>query len=128
MYLILLLGFFTNVFSFKYRPVTGSRPRLRLTTSERVTERVNGARVMALGSKDDDQEEVFGTQSKRSELLKYYAGLVTDPISDLQVNEEHAKRDNLTPNLRFAAIWVVILASLSWAFFEANKDVPAFPV
>jgi len=60
------------------------------------------------------------------DAAKYYSGLVNDPLVDLQLNEEQAKRDNLTPNLRLAAIWTVILAVLFQAFLEANKDIQPF--
>ena len=58
--------------------------------------------------------------------MKYYAGLVNDPITDLQLNEEQAKRDNLTPNLRLAGIFVVILGGLFKAFLQSNVDTAPF--
>ena len=61
-----------------------------------------------------------------SDAAKYYSGLANDPIIDLQVNEEKAKRDNLTPNLRLAVIFTVILGVLFNAFLDANKDIPPF--
>ena len=77
--------------------------------------------------KEEDEDEVFSTKSKSSQLLSYYSGLVTDPITELQVNgEELSKRDNLTPNLRFAGIWVVILTVLVWAVVDSNKSTPPF--
>ena len=71
-------------------------------------------------------EESYGTESKAKELLRYYSGLVNDPITDLQTNEEMANCDNLTPNLRLAAIFSAILLLLVEAFFKANEGVAPF--
>lgn len=77
-------------------------------------------------SPDKQPEESYGTESKAKELLRYYSGLVNDPITDLQTNEEMANRDNLTPNLRLAAIFSAILLLLVEAFFKANEGVAPF--
>lgn len=52
---------------------------------------------------------------------EYYKGLITsnDP--------KDAERDNVTPNLKFGAIFVVLLSGLFYAFVEANKNIPPPP-
>lgn len=77
-------------------------------------------------SEPSKEEETFSTKSKADELRRYYGGLINDPIADLQTNEEMAKRDNLTPNLRLAAIFVAILSTLLYYFVQANVDTPPF--
>jgi len=74
----------------------------------------------------EEKEEEYRTTSRAQEAMKYYAGLVNDPITDLQLNEEQAKRDNLTPNLRLAGIFVVILGGLFKAFLQSNVDTAPF--
>jgi hypothetical protein len=75
---------------------------------------------------EKEKEEEYRTTSRAQEALKYYSGLVNDPITDLQLNEEQAKRDNLTPNLRLAGIFIVILGVLFNAFLQANVDTAPF--
>lgn len=77
-------------------------------------------------SEPSKEEETFSTKSKADELRRYYGGLINDPITDLQTNEEMANRDNLTPNLRLAAIFVGILSTLYYYFLQANVDTPPF--
>ena len=74
----------------------------------------------------EKEKEEYKTISRAQEALKYYSGLVNDPITDLQLNEEQAKRDNLTPNLRLAGIFIVILGVLFNAFLQANVDTAPF--
>lgn len=87
--------------------------------------------MSALSSTEPDEQdgELYSTKKKASkadELRRYYSGLITDPIADLQTNEEMANRDNLTPNLRLAAIFTAILSALVYSFAQANVDTPPF--
>ena len=52
---------------------------------------------------------------------EYYKGMLTsnDP--------KDGERDNVTPNLRFAGIFVVLLSGLFYGFVEANKNIPPPP-
>ena len=53
--------------------------------------------------------------------VEYYKGLISsnDP--------KDSERDNITPNLRLAGIFVVILAVLGGGFIYINKDIPPPP-
>ena len=95
---------------------------LRTSHPVRLQRHVSSVAPMQASSPQSDQDP----SSKLMDAAKYYSGLVNDPLVDLQLNEEQAKRDNLTPNLRLAAIWTVILAVLFQAFLEANKDIQPF--
>lgn len=84
--------------------------------------------LFAADEKTKTDIETYEIKPKFSDAIKYYKGLIDDPITDLQLNPETAAtRDNLTPNLRLGAIFVIILAVLGEAFINVNKDIPPPP-
>lgn len=77
---------------------------------------------------DESEPESYRTRNSVAESITYYKGLITDPITDLQVNPQTAStRDNLTPNLRLGGIFMGILFGLFELFILSNKDIPPPP-
>ena len=54
----------------------------------------------------------------------YFQGLITEPIAPLITTKANGKeRDNLTPNIKFAAILSGMIGGLYGLFMYANKDL-----
>ena len=54
----------------------------------------------------------------------YFQGLITEPIAPLITTKANGKeRDNLTPNIKFAAILSGMIGGLYALFMYANKDL-----
>ena len=116
--IILLCLLVNKISAFK---LTSRRLRLGRTPSTAYC-------LFAADEKATTDIETYEIKSGFSDGMKYYKGLINDPITDLQVNPETAAtRDNLTPNLRLGAIFVIILAVLGEAFIYVNKDIPPPP-
>jgi hypothetical protein len=70
---------------------------------------------------NNEEREVFGGSN-------YFNGMIKDPIAPVTATKVDGKdRDNLTPNIKFVAMWGFGILSVFGAFIYANKDIPPPP-
>lgn len=70
---------------------------------------------------NNEEREVFGGSN-------YFNGMITDPIAPVTATKVDGKdRDNLTPNIKFVAMWGGGILALFGAFIYANKDITPPP-
>ena len=76
-------------------------------------------RIVLLKKYNINRTSILNNNNDKDYGKDYYMGMITNTDTD-----ESDKKDNLTPNLKLAGIFIGILIGAVVAFIYANKDIP----